>query len=75
VIATGVSPITGAAFTLFVQSGAVTSSPFSAGTLDRGDSVSQYVKRDKDKGFVEIELKDEPRNHVIRRELEKAHNK
>jgi hypothetical protein len=45
--------------------------------LDRADNVKEFVMRDKDSGFVEVELQAEPGkpNHVIRRELEKASNK
>jgi hypothetical protein len=30
------------------------------------------VKRDKEQGYVELELKDDPKNHILRREMEKA---
>ena len=43
--------------------------------LERGDQVSDFVMRDKDRGYVEVELKDTPSNHVIRRELDKESNK
>jgi hypothetical protein len=38
--------------------------------------VSEFVMRDKERGWIEIELKgeEEGKNHIIRRDLERGNN-
>jgi len=50
----------------------------SANALERGDGVGCFVMRDKEKGWVEIELKGKREgdsNIIIRRDLERASNR
>ena len=45
------------------------------GALERGDGVGGYVMRDKEKGYVEIELEGVHGITTIRRDFERASNK